>query len=251
MVLAHATWEEVRDFDREAVVLVPTGSLEQHGPHLPLITDTAIVTAVAEAVEARLPQKVVLVPTLWLGASGHHMAFAGTMDAGFEAYIASLHAVMESAASHGFHRIFVLNGHGGNTDANGIACRRHKAAHPGATVGQAGYFQWIGAGLLESVLDGPVKAIQHACEAETSLMLHLHPRLVRMDRARDDGLKTQPPVPGLVWHFDECTEEGPIGYATRADAAKGKALFEAAVEGVAGSMEALFDGVVLERADAE
>jgi creatinine amidohydrolase len=250
MVLAQATWQEVRDFDRDAVVLVPTGSLEQHGPHLPLITDTAIVTAVAEAVEARLRRQVVLTPTLWLGASGHHMAFDGTLDAGFEAYLATLHAVMESASSHGFHRIFVLNGHGGNTEPNGIACRRHKAAHPEATVGHAGYFQWIDAGLLQSVLEGPTKTIRHACEAETSLMLHLHPGLVRMDRARDDGLETEPPVPGLVWHFDECTEEGPVGCATRADAAKGRALFEAAVEGVAGSMQALFAGVVLERADA-
>lgn len=250
MVLARATWQEVRDFDRDAVALVPTGSLEQHGPHLPLVTDTAIVTAVAEAVESRLPGQTVLVPTIWLGASGHHMAFDGSLDAGFDAYLATLQAVLEGLAQHGFHRAYMLNGHGGNTEPNGICCRRHKAAHPGATIGHGGYFQWIPAELLEATLEGPCKTIRHACEAETSLMLHLHPELVRMDRARDDGLQTVPPVPGLVWHFDECTEEGATGYATLATAAKGKALFEAAVEGATASVRALYDGVVLARTDA-
>lgn len=245
MVLGHATWQEVRDLDRDTVALLPTGSCEQHGPHLPLLTDTLIATAVAQAVEQNLPNDVLLLPTIWLGASGHHMAFDGSMDGSFAAYEESVLAALRSLAHHGFHRVFVLNGHGGNTSSNDTVCRRHKAANPGHVVGHSGYFAWIGADVLEATLTGPVKTIRHACEAEASLMLHLHPELVRMDKARDDGLATSPPVPGLVWHFDECTEEGSHGYATLATPAKGKALFEASVAGVTGAMQALREGVVL------
>jgi creatinine amidohydrolase len=245
MVLARATWQDVRDLSRDAVAVVPTGSLEQHGAHLPLFTDTLLASAVAEEAERRLGDRVLLAPALWMGASGHHMAFPGTVDAGFEAYLAALGAAMGSLARHGFARIFVLNGHGGNTEPNGIACRAHKARHPESVVGHAGYFHWIPTAVLENVLEGPAKTIRHACEAETSLMLHLHPGLVRMDKARDDGLVCEPPVPGLVWRFDECTEEGSFGYATLASAEKGARLFEAAVEGFCASLVALNEGVVL------
>ncbi|MCH8979743.1 MAG: creatininase family protein, partial [Armatimonadetes bacterium] len=73
MKLADLTWQDAGQVDREAVVLIPTGSLEQHGPHLPLFTDTLLVTAAAEAIEFRLKDKVLLVPTVWLGCSGHHL----------------------------------------------------------------------------------------------------------------------------------------------------------------------------------
>lgn len=245
MVLGHATWQEVRDLDRDTVALLPTGSCEQHGPHLPLLTDTLLVSAVASEVEKALQNDVLLLPAVWLGASSHHMAFDGSMDGSEAAYEGSVRATLACLATHGFHRTFVLNGHGGNTSYNDSACRRHKAAHPGHVVGHSGYFAWIGASLLEQTLEGPVKTIRHACEAETSLMLHLHPDLVRMDRARDDGLATVPPIPGLVWHFDECTEEGSHGYATLATAEKGRALFEASVAGVTAAMKAIRQGVAL------
>ena len=125
MKLAQATWRDVEAFDRSAVVVVPTGSHEQHGPHMPLATDAILATAVAEAVEALLPGKVVLTPTLWLGASGHHMAFPGTITASFEAYDAALRSVVDSMMAHGFTKFFVLNGHGGNNEPNQRECRNN------------------------------------------------------------------------------------------------------------------------------
>ena len=81
MRLADLTWPEVQalNFDR-LIVLLPTGSFEQHGHHLPFTTDTDIVTAIAERLEQRFPESVLLVPTLWPGLSTHHMHFPGTMD---------------------------------------------------------------------------------------------------------------------------------------------------------------------------
>jgi len=244
MVLQDATWKEIEAHGRESVVLIPTGSLEQHGPHLPLFTDSLIVTAVAEAVEKQLAQKVILTPTLWLGASGHHLRFAGSLSANFNAYIGSIESIVESLLPHGFHKFYVINGHGGNREPNGIAMRQLKSKHLNATFGHVGYFDFVQSTIAE-VLEGPLKDMRHACEAETSLMMYLHPTLVRHNKLRDDGLAAHPNVVGVVHHFDEITEEGSYGFATLATSEKGKLIFEAAVKGVALEMETVANGYFL------
>ncbi len=244
MKLQNLTWPEVDAVSRDMVVLIPTGSLEQHGPHLPLFTDSLIVTAIAEAVESNLPQKVLLTPTLWLGASGHHLAFPGSLSNDFDSYMGAIESIVESLLPHGFHRFFVLNGHGGNTDPNGVAARKLKAKHPNITIGQSGYFVYCEQVIAE-VLSGPLKKMRHACEAETSLILHLHPDLVRKDKLRDDGLVPEPAIQGLVHHLDEQTEQGSFGYATLGTAAKGETIFNAAVNGTTADMDAIASGYVL------
>ncbi len=246
MILRNLTWKDVDGLNRELVVLIPTGSCEQHGPHLPLFTDSILATAAAEDVEKRLPKKTLLTPTLWLGASGHHLAMAGTLSGSFHAYIGALQSVIESLLPHGFHRFYVINGHGGNTEPNGVALRELKAKYLTATFGHSGYFSFIDPADMAKIMTGPFKDIRHACEAEASLMMHIAPELVRKDKLRDDGLKTAPPVKGVIHHFDEMTEEGSYGYATFASAEKGKRLFELAVEGCAKEIEAIADEYVLQ-----
>ncbi len=245
MKLAHLSWPEVAAISRETVVLVPTGSLEQHGPHLPLFTDSLLVTRVAEEVEARCSDEVLLTPTLWLGASGHHLAFPGTLSASFSGYEEALTQVILSLKRHGFHRFFVLNGHGGNTELNGIALRKLKEADPSLTLGHSGYFAFIGE-LVGKTLTGPLKEIRHACEAEASLMLHLFPELVRQEKLRDDGLRPSGDLRGMVHLFDEITEQGSYGFATLATAEKGKILYDAAVAGCVEQMRALAAGYTLD-----
>jgi creatinine amidohydrolase len=238
------TWPDVEALDRNVVVVIPTGSLEQHGPHLPLFTDSLIVTAVAEAVEKRIPSKVLLTPTLWLGASAHHLPFAGSLSNSFSAYMGAIESVAESLLRHGFTKFYVLNGHGGNDDPNGMVMRELKARHPNATFGHSDYYVFA----LEeaaAVMEGPSKRIQHACEAEASLVMHLRPELVRRDKLRDDGLVADPPIRGLVHHFDEMTEQGSFGYASSGTPEKGKIIFVACVEAVARELEWLADGYVL------
>ncbi|HVL39316.1 MAG TPA: creatininase family protein [Fimbriimonadaceae bacterium] len=244
MKLAHLTWQDVELLDRSLVVLIPTGSLEQHGPHLPLFTDSLIGTAVAEAVEREIPDRVLLTPTLWLGASGHHLAFPGSLSNSFEAYISAIESIVECLIPHGFTKFYILNAHGGNTEPNGVAMRKLKARHQSLTFGHSGYFAFVETEVA-NVMEGPLKGIKHACEAEASLMLHLHPELVRKDKLRDDGLEPDPPIRGLVHHFDEMTEQGSMGYATYATAAKGQAIFEAAVRAVSRDLAALASGYVL------
>lgn len=245
MILRNLTWLEVDALSRDAVVLIPTGSCEQHGPHLPLFTDSILATAAAEAIEKRLPGKAILTPTIWLGASGHHLAMAGTLSASFSAYIGALESVIESLIPHGFHKFYALNGHGGNTEPNGIAMREMKAKYLNCTFGHRGYFSFIGPE-IENIMTGPYRDIRHACEAEASLMMHVAPDLVRTDLLRDDGLTPEPAVAGVIHHFDEMSEQGSIGYATLANAEKGRRLFELAVEGCVREIEAIADGYVLQ-----
>lgn len=244
MKLAEMTWREVGALAREIVVLIPTGSLEQHGAHLPLFTDSLLVTSVAEEMERRLQDRVLLTPTLWLGASGHHLAFSGTLSASFEAYQGALTSVVDSLIPHGFEKFYVVNGHGGNTEPNGVALRGLKARHPALTFGHSGYFAFSTEVAAET-MEGPFKEIRHACEAETSLMLHLHPHLVRTDLLRDDGLAPDPPVRGVIHTFDEMTEGGSLGYATLGTAEKGRKIYEAACAGLEAELRAVADGYVL------
>ncbi|MCE9558750.1 MAG: creatininase family protein [Armatimonadetes bacterium] len=244
MQLQSMTWPEVSESDKDAIVLIPTGSLEQHGPHLPLFTDTLLATHVAGQVESRLPAEILLTPTLWLGASGHHLKFPGTLSASFESYEGAIQSVVESLVPHGFHRFFILNGHGGNSEPNGIVLRKLKQVNPNLTLGHSSYFAFA-AELASQILEGPLKEIRHACEAEVSMMLHIHPELVRVDKLRDDGLYPEPKTLGMVYHFDEQTDKGSFGYATLASASKGKLLLDAAIDGAAKQLKAIHESVML------
>jgi len=244
MKLAHLTWPEVEKLDREMVVVIPTGSLEQHGPHLPLFTDSILATAVSEGAEAQVSDKALLTPTLWLGASGHHLKFPGTLSASMEAYMGAIDSVCESLIPHGFTKFFIVNGHGGNSEPNGVVMRQLKARHPALTFGHSGYFAPIAAEVAQ-IMEGPTKEIRHACEAEASLMMHVRPELVRREKLRDDGLFPEPAVYGMVHHFDEVTEMGSLGYATLATPEKGKRIFDAAVAALVVQLTRLYEGYAL------
>lgn len=243
MILAEMTWKEVDALDRNTVVVIPTGSLEQHGAHLPLLTDSLLATAAANAVEATISEKVLIAPCLWLGASGHHLNFAGTCSASMEGYLAAVTSVIDSLARHRFHRFLIVNGHGGNNEPNGVALRALKEKNPNLTLGHCGYYVF-GEKAIAETLEGPTKGIQHACEAETSLMMHLHPNLVRADKLRDDGLKSEPATVSLVKMWDEISEEGSLGFATRATPEKGKKIFDACIDGLVREVEAIHQGVI-------
>ena len=220
----------MRELSRDTLVVIPTGSIEQHGPHLPLVTDTMLATAVAEGAEQNVSDWMLLTPTVWLGASLHHLPFPGTLSASFEGYQESLWSVLESLAGHGFYRFEVVNGHGGYTAINSVTLRKWKHQHPDHILGHVDYYELIPDELLDEHVRGPEKRIHHACEIETSLMLHIAPELVRMDNSRDDGLRAEAPVTGIVWNYDEVTEDGPWGYSSLGSPDLGKVLFESAVE---------------------
>src|SRR6266567_6759699 len=112
MLLEELSWPEVKRLKPASkLVLFPLGSFEQHGPHLPLTTDTDIVTAIARAVERSLSEIVLCLPCLWIGHSTHHMHFPGTLDVRQMHYIAVIQDLCRSILLMGANKILLLNGH--------------------------------------------------------------------------------------------------------------------------------------------
>jgi creatinine amidohydrolase len=232
MRFAELRSPQLAGLDREHLLVVqPLAAVEQHGPHLPTATDTILCTAVAESVEARHPADLLLLPTLWLGASGHHLRLGATLNAPLEVYIRMLVELASPLLQDGYRRFLFLNGHGGNTDPVRIALRQLQEAHPKTLLAGGPY--WAGAdGLLGRELEGEHKFVGHACEFETSLMLHLQPDLVATDSLRDAGKLTPDTVKGFFVARDmrQRTLEGHTGRPDLASAAKGARLFTAIVE---------------------
>ena len=245
MLLDNLKWPEVKqlDFDRLAVVL-PLGSFEQHGHHLPFSTDTQIATAVAAGVEQARPGQVLLLPTLWPGHSTHHLAFAGTLSVTQMHYIRLINDMCSSIIGMGGRRIFLLNGHGGNDIPVRAALREVKTKFrnvAGLHTVFASYWS-IAAQTIKQVRESELGGISHACEMETSIMLHLSPQQVRMDLAKRDGpshpspfrkadMQLAKPV-YYVSEFDELSASGAIGRPDLATAEKGKRFLDGIVRDV-------------------
>lgn len=209
--LAAATWPEVAAAPRR-VLLLPVGSTEQHGPHLPLSTDTVVAAELAAWVHRRLPE-VGLAPALPYGASGEHAHFPGTLSIGTPALAQLLIEFVRHAAGDWRH-VLVVNGHGGNADAlaQAVALTRYegRSLH-----------------VFHAASGGP-RADPHAGHRETSLMLHLAPDTVRLDRA----------APGATADLTELlprlatggvravSANGVLGDPTGASAREGASIFD-------------------------
>jgi creatinine amidohydrolase len=235
------TAPELRAVPRDAVVvLAPIAACEQHGEHLATFTDTVLVTAVAEGVERRLPRASLLLPTLWLGASAHHLRFGATLSAEVDTHVRMLVDLLTPLLEDGYQRILVLNGHGGNIDTMQVALRQLRPRYPQRQVSAASYWD-LASRELAALAEGPRKDMGHACEFETSMMLQLRPDLVRRDRVRDDPPRDDPALRGLFLGEDmfQRTDHGAVGYPERATAEKGRAMLDAAVARVAEVVETL------------
>jgi creatinine amidohydrolase len=226
------TWPLLRQVPRDrTVVVAPIAACEQHSRHLPTRTDTLLVTAVAEAAEQRLPDQVLLLPTLWLGASSHHLRFGATLSAEVDTHIALLCDLLQPLLDDGYRRVLVLNGHGGNIDTMHVALRRLQGRYRDRLLTAGSYWDLAEKELAELV-EGPRKVMGHACEFETSMVLALRPDLVRAEEIRDDPPRAEPELRGLFLAEDmkQRTRQGAVGYPQRASAEKGRALLAAAVE---------------------
>ena len=226
----------------QTVVLIPIAAVEQHGPHMPTGTDTILCSAVAEAVESRLADRILLTPTVWLGASTHHLRLGATLDSQLDTYVATLCDIARSLLDDGHQRLLFLNGHGGNIDPMRIAVRQLQPAYAKALLAAGSY--WAAADeLIQTTLEGDHKYVGHACEFETSMMLHVRPELVDKGRLADAGELVPDRMDGVFLSRDmrQRTREGCTGRPDLATAEKGKQLFGGIVDGLVSTVEKLLN----------
>lgn len=231
MRLADSTWPEVAALDREhTLVVAPIAACEQHGRHLPTFTDSILVGAIAERAEQAVGERVLLLPVLWLGASGHHTPFGATVTLGELEHARLLVEIARSMLDDGFRRFFFLNGHGGNIDTLHVALRELQSRYPGRLLAGASYWE-IAETEFAAIANGARKLMGHACEFETSMMLALRPELVRSSEIRDDHRRPDESLRGvfLAEDFSQRTTEGCVGSPSSASADSGRRLLHAAV----------------------
>ena len=234
--------------DEDFLVLIPIGAMEQHGPHLPVDTDTAIAWAVARAVAERL-EKTIVAPPVWWGYSPSQMSFASTISLRPETMTRLLEDICGSIVAHGFRRLALISSHATNRPVGNVFVREFAAQH-GVTMLFMHYGDFA-QGTFAAGRQTELGGAMHAGEFETALQLHLHPDLVRMDRAEGEYVDAKSHF-GISTATGDFTKGGNVslGYDVRklfpsgvmgdprpATAELGAQLFEAAVDGVAAVLD--------------
>jgi creatinine amidohydrolase len=229
------------DDNQGKVIVIPIGHTEQHGFHLPLSTDTLIIDAIAKGVVSAIPEKAVALPVMPYGVSTHRKSFPGTFNVGGRAFEDFWLGIIDNLVNRGYDRYYFLSGHGGNcsflTNVVKYAGERHRRIFCATS--------WLylsgpdGIAALQARRSSILGGMGHACELETSLLLHLRPELVKKEKAVDeidfistpsyymDWVEGGALVANPPWEDDSAT--GAYGAGSLGDSQKGKAWLEAAV----------------------
>jgi creatinine amidohydrolase len=225
----HTTESAAERLADAEVALLPTGATEQHGPHLPLSTDTTAAAALARSVDR---PDVVVLPPVPVGVSEHHRQFAGSLWTAPETFGAYVGDLLASIAGHGVRKAVIVNGHGGNDDALRRTARRLRRDD---VTFAAPWNWWANLGDLHAELfEGPAPG--HAGAAETSMVHRVRPELVRagaVERAEagaGDGSTPAPTGTNVDWDFADLTDSGATGRPSLWSPAAGERLFDAARE---------------------
>jgi creatinine amidohydrolase len=232
MHLTEATWTDAADLDTDLAVL-PVGSTEQHGPHGPLGTDVLTAEAVAEAGAAAYDGEVVITPAIPVGVAEEHRHFAGTLWVSEDTFRDYVRETVASLASHGWDRVVVVNGHGGNVDALREVCGRLTRDGTAYAVP----LTWFDA------VDAP--DMGHGGPVETSLLMATDPELVRSDRLADgaagaaDSWGEFEHGVNLAYDTSEFSENGTVGDPRDASEERGEALLDAATAALADVLAAV------------
>jgi creatinine amidohydrolase len=227
MQFSDSTAPEMRRL-KDLPIVLPLAAVEQHGPHLPVFTDSMLLGEIVRRADEALRDEVIFTPLLWLGNSDHHLDFSGTLSASPRTYLELLGDLAANCIHHGFRRIVFVNGHGGN-DVPGrqavFELRQKHRTRKDLLLLFATY--WL-LGSDPKKADPTLAQTQmgHACEWETSMILRLRPELVR-------DFKNLAPVPfgnafepaHRGWVTQDRSEPGHIGSPHLASREKGENLF--------------------------
>lgn len=239
------TWPEINDaVELGKVCIVPCGAVEQHGPHLPLDVDLVCPNGIANGAGKALPEKILVLPTVSYGYTGHVMDFPGTINNDFEHFMHHVLDITKSLAYHGFKKIILLNGHGSNMPNLDLVARRTNLETDAECI-LTGWWQLLTVdkdflpNWRESKFPG---GCAHACELETSLYLYLDEDNVRKDLIKNGDISfnnDESPFnfvdlfqqgPGTVVSWTSSySETGVLGEPELATREKGEAAYEEAV----------------------
>src|SRR5687767_6283215 len=239
-------WEELSVAEietlnrQDTVMLLPIGSIEQHGRHLPLGTDTMLAAAVSLEAAGQMPPRVVVLPPPWYGFSQHHMRFPGTITLRPETMVALVEDIARSIVAHGFRRLVLVNGHGGNVGLiDVLSAKLGHEFYGRARVAGLTYFQLARDDIARLRLSS-LGGMGHACEFETAMMQHVRPDLVVMERARVNYPNTGSAyvstdlVAGsrvrTYYDFGDLSESGTLGDPSLASPEAGAHFYGAVVE---------------------
>ncbi len=235
------TWPEIREaVAQNRVAVLPVGTVEQHGPHLPLVTDVLTAGEMSRLAVESAPAESVLLPPVYYSFNEHHMDFPGTIAVEGPTIIKYVTDIGRSLARHGFRKILLVNGHGSNVPFLDVAARNITNSTE-AICAMASWWSLIPKDLLRELRESDYPGgMAHGCELETSVLLHLRPDLVQMEKAEKDisfqateffywDLQTPSPIFFQEW-FSRYSRTGTVGDPTKATAEKGKRFVEAVVE---------------------
>nr|WP_289623997.1 creatininase family protein [Desertifilum tharense] len=238
----YLTWTDIQEMPDKAntVIIQPVGAVEQHGPHLPIIVDSAIAVGVIGKALAKLDPQIpayALAP-LYYGKSNEHWHFPGTITLSAQTLMAVLTEVAESIYRAGFRKLVLMNAHGGQPQVMEIVARDLHVKYPDFTIFPL--FTWRVPHIARELLS-PQELEQgiHAGDAETSVLLSLLPEQVKMDRAVAEYPPELPPDSLLslegklpfAWVTRDITKSGVVGDATTATREKGDRLLESVSDG--------------------
>lgn len=244
--MAEVEWRRLRAdqlralAQQDAIVILPVASIEQHGPHLPVEVDSRLGEEVAARTARKAQERgqpTIVLPVLWTGLSEHHMSFSGTITLDFPAFSAVVEGVVRSVLRDGFKRIVLLNAHGGNENALRTITDE---LTPKYRVPIVQFTYWYAAAVAIAKILETQGGLQHACEAETAMMMAVQPELVAEDRIPLAKVNMTPDISDVVgggvyrWRaIGARSASGVIGNPEAASKEKGERLFEAISDSLA------------------
>ncbi len=227
--------------ERDKVVILPIGHTEQHGYHAPLSTDTLIIEAIGAGTAQAIPEQAFSLPVFPYGVSTHRRSFPGTFNVGGRAFEDFWLAVIDTMVKAGFNRFYLMSGHGGNSSFLVNVVKYAGEKYPQIFCATA--FLYLsgpkGVAALEAKRQSKLGGMGHACELETSLILHLRPELVHLERAVDETDFITTPNYYMDWieggaltanpPWEDDTRTGAYGAGSLGTAEKGEYWLEAAI----------------------
>lgn len=230
MLLQELTWSKVSSLSKDTPVIVPIAAVEQHGHHLPVFTDSMLLGEIVRRVESAMTDQVLVAPLMWYGNSHHHLDFAGTLSCPPRVYLDMIVGLVENLITHGFKRILMLNGHGGN-DVPGKQAMfevRQNHRHRSDLLLLFTTYWSLGTQPWETMPELHQRVMGHACEWETSMILRINPALVGDYQSAEVIPPGNPFTPASrAWITKDRSQIGHIGWPHLASAEKGEHLFQA------------------------